>query len=397
MWIEGRLVESGQPVRLQVANGTIGTIEEIEVASSLWIAPGWIDIQVNGYGGHDVNAAEVTPESIVALARALWRCGVTAFCPTVITESQEHICRSLRAIAAACEADALVAHAIPCIHVEGPYISLEDGPRGAHPREHVRPPSFTEYRQWQEAAGGRVGLITLSPEYPQACDYIRAVSQENVIVSIGHTAASEEQIRAAVSAGARLSTHLGNGAHAVITRHPNYIWEQLAEDRLMASFICDGHHLPPAVMKAMLRAKGTERAVLISDAVALAGLVPGIYDTPVGGKVELLQSGRLNLLGTPYLAGSASSLRECVTNVLRYAQISLAEAIRMASSNPARLLGRDGREGRGTVRSGYAADLTLFHIDPATEEIVIDATIVRGEYVYQRAAHVADRFAGSER
>lgn len=387
MWIEGRLVESNQPVRLHIANGTIGTIEEMHTSSSasLWIAPGWIDIQVNGYGGHDVNAPEVTPDIIIELAHALWRGGVTAFCPTVITQSQEHICHSLRAIAAACVMDTLVAYAIPCIHVEGPYISSEDGPRGAHPREHIRPPSLTEYRQWQEAAGGRVGLITLAPEYPQTCDYIRAVSEDNVIVSIGHTAASEEQIRAAVVAGARLSTHLGNGAHAKITRHPNYIWEQLAEDRLMASFICDGHHLPPAVMKAMVRAKGIERTILISDAVALAGLAPGIYDTPVGGKVELQPNGRLNLLGTPYLAGSASSLRECITNVHRYAHISLSEAVRMASSNPAQLLGLDGRKKRGTLRSGSLADLTVFHIDPVTEEIIIDATIVHGEYVYQRA------------
>jgi N-acetylglucosamine-6-phosphate deacetylase len=386
MWIEGRLVENSQPVRLQVTDGTIGTIEETDASTSLWIAPGWIDIQVNGYGGYDANASEITPEMVIALTHALWHCGVTAFCPTVITESQEHICYSLRTIAAACEADDLVAHAIPCIHVEGPYISSEDGPRGAHPLEHIRPPSLTEYQQWQEAAGGRVGLITLAPEYPQACDYIRAVSKDNVIVSIGHTAASEEQIRVAVTAGARLSTHLGNGAHAKITRHPNYIWAQLAEDRLMASIICDGHHLPPAVMKTMLRAKGVERTILISDAVAVAGLAPGVYDTQVGGKVELLQSGRLTLFGTPYLAGSVSSLRECITNVRRYAHISLPEAIRMASSNPARLLGLDVREKRGALRSGSSADLTLFRIDPATEEIVIEATIVHGEYVYERSA-----------
>jgi N-acetylglucosamine-6-phosphate deacetylase len=384
MWIEGRLIESSQPVRLQVTNGTIGAIEETNASSPLWISPGWLDIQVNGYNGYDANASEITPETIIELTHALWQCGVTAFCPTVITASQEHICRSLRAIAAACEADDQVAHSIPCIHVEGPYISPEDGPRGAHQLEYVRPPSLSEYKQWQEAAGGRVGLITLSPVYPQTCDYIRAVSMDNVVVSIGHTAASEEQIRAAVTAGARLSTHLGNGAHAEIKRHPNYIWEQLAEDRLMASFICDGHHLPPAVIKAMLRAKGIERAILISDAVVIAGLAPGIYETAVGGKVELLPSGRLNLYGTPYLAGSAVSLRECIAHVLRTTNISLPDVIRMASSNPVRLLGLDVREKRGTLRSGSSADLTLFRIDPVTEEVVIEATIVHGEYVYQR-------------
>lgn len=384
MWIEGRLVESNQMVRLEVTGGMIGHIEAASAASALLIAPGWLDIQVNGYAGHDVNAPDVTPEAIVALTHLLWQRGVTAFCPTVITESEEAICHSLHAIAAACEADSRVAHSIPCIHVEGPAISIEDGPRGAHPIQHVRAPSLVEYHRWQVAAKGRVGLITLAPEYPQACEYIRALHADNVVVAIGHTAASTEQIQAAVNAGACLSTHLGNGAHAQLKRHPNYIWEQLAEDRLAASFICDGHHLSPSVMKAMLRAKGTERAILVSDAVAIAGLTPGIYDTSVGGRVELLPGGRLNLYGTPLLAGSVSSLPECLANVLRYTDVTLTEAVRMASTNPARLLGLDEKAKRGTVRSGRSADLTLFRFDAETKAIIIEATIVQGEVVYQR-------------
>jgi N-acetylglucosamine-6-phosphate deacetylase len=207
---------------------------------------------------------------------------------------------------------------------------------------------------------------------------------EGVIVALGHTAADGDQIRAAVDAGARLSTHLGNGSHATISRHPNYIWEQLAEDRLAASLIFDGHHLPPAVMKSMLRAKGLDGSILVSDSVAVAGLAPGIYQTPVGGTVELLPSGRLTLLGTPYLAGSAAALPVGIANTIRHAGVTLAEAVRLATTNPARLLGLDRPDGRGSIRSGAAADLVVFRVDAQTLELTVDLTVVAGEVVYRR-------------
>lgn len=384
MPIEGRLAETGQPVRVMIEGARIARIEALADAPPRWIAPGFIDLQVNGFAGHDANAAGVAPETIARMVRALWRVGVTTVYPTLITESEARLCAGLRAVAAAREADPLIAHAIPGIHVEGPSISPEDGPRGAHPLEHVRPPSLEEYRRWQEAARGLVGLITLAPEYPGADAYIAAVAGDGVVVALGHTAAQEEQIRAAVNAGARLSTHLGNGAHARIARHPNYIWSQLSEDRLAASLIFDGHHLPPAVMKAMLRAKGVERAILVSDAVAAAGLPPGIYEAAVGGKVELLPSGRLNLAGTPYLAGSASALTDGIANAMRHAGASLADAVRLATANPARLLGLDGPAGRGAVRVGKTADLAVFQLDPLMQELHIEQTVVRGEVVYRR-------------
>lgn len=294
------------------------------------------------------------------------------------------MCRSLQAIAAACETDPLIQRSVPCVHVEGPHISPEDGPRGAHPIEHVRPPSLAEFRRWQEASGGRVGIVTVAPEHPGSVEYIRALAAEGVIVALGHTAADGDQIHAAADAGARLSTHLGNGSHATISRHPNYIWEQLAEDRLAASLIFDGHHLPPAVMKSMLRAKGLDRSILVSDSVAVAGLAPGTYKTAVGGRVELLPSGRLTLLGTPYLAGSAAALPVGIANTIRHAGVTLAEAVRLATANPARLLGLDRPDGRGSIRSGTTADLVVFRVDAQTLELTIDLTVVAGEVVYRR-------------
>ena len=160
------------------------------------------------------------------------------------------------------EGHAVVGQAMEAFHLEGPYISPDDGPRGAHPARWVRPPDLEEFRRLQDAARGNIRLVTLSPEWPQAPRFIEAIVQQGVVASIGHTRASSEQISDAVSAGATLSTHLGNGADAVLPRHPNYLWEQLAEDRLAASFIVDGFHLPPSFLNVALRAKGLELSLI---------------------------------------------------------------------------------------------------------------------------------------
>ncbi|HVX44016.1 MAG TPA: N-acetylglucosamine-6-phosphate deacetylase [Mycobacteriales bacterium] len=373
----GRLVDSGRPVRIRLADSRIESIEEYPGAPEQWVAPGFIDIQVNGFAGHDVNTADVSADDIRALAQAEFAVGVTAFCPTIITGSTERIVHALKAVAAARAADPLLAHAIPCVHVEGPYIAAEDGPRGAHDKAFLRPPDIAEFRQWQEASGNLVGIITLAPELPGSADYIRAVTETGVVVSIGHSAATSADIEAAVAAGARLSTHLGNGSHAVLPRHPNYIWDQLAADDLSASFIADGHHLPPAVLTVMLRAKGIERSILVSDTVALAGQAPGRYRTPVGGDVELTDDGRLVLPGTAYLAGATRPLDQCLDRAARHPGVDLADAVRMASENPARLLGLTGR---GAIRPGADADLTVFTRNSQGLEII--TTVVNGQVVH---------------
>jgi N-acetylglucosamine-6-phosphate deacetylase len=158
-------------------------------------------------------------------------------------------------------------------------------------------------------------------------------------------------------AGARLSTHLGNGAHAMLPRHPNYLWTQLADDRLTAGFIADGHHLPADTLRAMIRAKGPERSILVSDAVALAGRPPGRYETPVGGTVELSADGRLVMAGTPYLAGAARGLADGVAHVATL--FGLGPALRMATVQPGRFVG-----GRGVLAVGAPADVIRFDWAP---------------------------------
>ncbi len=383
----GRSTEDGGAVRVTVAGGLVTRIERVaEDPGGTWISPGWIDIQINGYAGHDPNDAAADASTSAAMVRALWPEGITGSCITICTESEEHIKDNLRAIVAACDADPIIAESVVGIHVEGPHIATEDGPRGAHPLRHVRPPDIAEYRRWQEAANGRVRITTLSPEYEGAAPYIRAVAADGVLVSIGHTTATGDQIRAAVDAGARWSTHLGNGAHAVIRRHPNYIWDQLAEDRLSAGFIFDGHHLPPAVMKTVLRAKGVERTVLVSDAVSMAGLPPGRYTLFDGGDVELQPDGRLELVGTPLLAGAVTALPTCVANAVRHAGATLSDAVRMVTANPSRLLGLPITAGHESLRTGVAANLTMFRRAETTGAIEIVRTIVGGTVVFESPA-----------
>jgi N-acetylglucosamine-6-phosphate deacetylase len=381
--VDGTSVEDGEPVRITMHAGRIAAIERIDLpAGSPWVAPGWLDLQVNGFDGHDPNAVDADADATASMVRALWRFGVSGTCVTICTESEAHIVRSLAAVADACEADPLIAESVVGIHVEGPHIAREDGPRGAHPLRHVRPPDIDEYRRWQAAARGRIRIVTLSPEYEKAVPYIEAIVADGVVASIGHTAATSEQIRAAVDAGARWSTHLGNGAHAMIRRHPNYIWDQLAEDRLSAGFIFDGQHLPASVMKSVVRAKGVERSILVSDALFVAGMRPGVYQLPDGAAVELRASGRLELQGTPYLAGATAPLSVCVANAIRHAGVPLAEAVRMVTSNPSRLLHLPIDAGHDRLEVGMTANLTVFTLATNASDVEIERTIVAGRVVH---------------
>jgi N-acetylglucosamine-6-phosphate deacetylase len=189
-------------------------------------------------------------------------------------------------------------------------------------------------------------LVTLSPEWPEAPQYIEALVRDQVAVSIGHTGATAAQIADAVSAGATLSTHLGNGAHASLPRHPNYLWEQLAENRLSASFIVDGLHLPDSFLRVALRAKGIERSVLVTDAVMPAMCAPGPY--MLGEvEVELKDDQRVVLRGGTRLAGSSLRMDDAISNVMKVAGVSLEDAIAMATMNPGRVI---GIEPSGSVR-----------------------------------------------
>jgi N-acetylglucosamine-6-phosphate deacetylase len=348
------------------------------LTDGVFITPGWIDLQVNGFGGVDYNSAASSHQQIAQSIRAQFACGVTRFFPTVITGSPENIAAALHNLASAKES-IVEGAAMEAFHLEGPYISPEDGPRGAHPAQWVRPPDFGEFQRFQEAANDHIRLVTLSPEWPEAPRFIERIVEKGVVASIGHTKASASQIADAVSAGATLSTHLGNGADAVLPRHPNYLWEQLANDLLGASFIIDGFHLPPSFLKVALRAKGLERSLLVTDAVMPAGCPPGFYKLGEV-EVELHPDGSVRLAGRSRLAGSALTMDRAISNVMRTAGLSLADAVTLATRNPARV-GRVPSRQRG-LNPGERADLVRFRLNEATSQITILETFLNGRQVF---------------
>jgi N-acetylglucosamine-6-phosphate deacetylase len=377
--ITGRDAQSGHCIEVTVEHGVIARIEktkeETNCESDVYISAGFVDLQVNGYAGLDLNADPICPDTVIGLVDAMLANGVTSFAPTLITASEETITGSLKVIAEARSSHRKVAACIPFVHVEGPHISPLDEYRGAHSADSVRPPSLAEFERWQNASGGIVGMVTLSPHFSSAPEYVAALVKQGVHVAIGHTHAAPEQIKRAVDAGATLSTHLGNGIAQEIPRHCNPIWSQLADDRLTATFIADGHHLPQDVLKVMLRAKGVERSVLVSDSVALAGMAAGIYKTPVGGRVEARPDGKLCLFGSELLAGSTASLAQCIGHVVRMTAIPLHDALTMATTNPGYFAG-----GRGQLAPRSRADLVRFRWN---DEVSIEDVWLAGERVYE--------------
>ena len=341
-------------------------------------SPGLIDLQVNGYGGHDLNDGELSAGTVEALSEDLCRVGIAAYLPTLITADKISICRRLSAIREASEKLPYSRQMIAGIHIEGPHISSKDGPRGAHPREHIRPPSMEEFESWQEAAGGLVSMITIAPELDGAIDYLREIAKRGVIVALGHSDASEEDIYKATDAGARISTHLGNGLAATLPRHPNAVWAQLAEDRLSASLILDGHHLPSSTAQVMIRAKGAERVILVSDSVKFAGMPPGRYTSPIGGDVEVFSNGRVSIFGDKFLAGSGVSLLKIISNFSKLTGLPFCSGVAMATKNPAKFLNRSV-----DLKPGKRADFILFDLDNTTGTAQPRDIVFGGESVMQ--------------
>jgi len=358
--------DSSQPVRITLEEATIRFVTSVVPTAGRtsplpYVAPGLIDLQVNGYGGQEFCSRELTVEKVWRITEKLWEWGTTRYCPTLTTQPAEVIEHSLKILTAAVRENPAVARSVVGFHLEGPFISPEDGPRGAHPKEHCLRPDWELFCRWQEAAEGRIRMVTLAPELEGAIDFIEKAVHTGVVIALGHTAATADQVRAAAEAGAKLSTHLGNGCSATMHRHRNPIWPQLAEDRLWASFIADGQHLPPEVLKCFLRAKGPARSILVSDLSGQAGQPPGIYRSPFCD-VEVLPDGKLVVPGQrEYLAGASQPLLRGIVGAKCFAGLDWATAIRLASLNPARLLGLSD----DWLAPGNPAELILFDVAEA--------------------------------
>jgi N-acetylglucosamine-6-phosphate deacetylase len=379
MKIRARHYRTGETIELTCRQGRIEAVgpaggDGADLTAG-WVGPALFDLQINGAIGIAFGSPTLTADGV---RRVVARCqahGIAGLCPTLITGAREALMHGFGVLARACDDDPELARALPCFHLEGPYISPEDGPRGAHPREHVRPPDRDEFQRFQEAAGGRIRLVTLAPEVEGALGFIEWLVGQGVVVAIAHTAARPQQIRDAVRAGARLSTHLGNGSHAVLPRHENYVLEQLADDGLWASIITDGHHLPAALIRCILRVKTPDRLILTCDASTLAGLPPGRY-AEWGQELEVQPGGKVIVWGTPFLAGSGVFTDRCLRVVLGHAEVSLPAALDMAGARPRALLGLP----RAGLEPGMPADLVLFEHEPG-RPFRLAATLVAGRVV----------------
>jgi N-acetylglucosamine-6-phosphate deacetylase len=380
MRCEGIDALTGKAVRLQIAQGRISKIQPIETSAPLpYLAPGFFDIQVNGYRGHGYSHENLCEESIRNIIAALDASGTTHHLPTLVTLPAQRLLDNLHTIAQAVNNNAEIGSAIAGIHIEGPFISAEDGPRGAHDAAYIRDPDFTEFSRWQQAGEGLIRLITLAPERKGAIEFIEKVTARGVVVAIGHSAADAERIDRAVKAGARMTTHLGNGSHNRLPRLKNYIWQQLADDRLAASIICDGFHLPPSVVKVFGRAKGLKRLILTSDVAYYGGLAPGLYRFENTG-IRVFEDGHLGLAGTDFLAGAAHLLDRDIAGFVEFTGSSLAETLPLCTTNPARLLGLP--QLGGSIAINAPANLVLFNYRPGSQRLEIIQTLRNGRLVF---------------
>lgn len=345
--VRGIHYQTNKPIELTIENGYIISQKDIDKdnGAEYFLTPGFVDIQINGYKGYDFNENSLSMEEWEAVVQELLDIGVTTFYPTIITNSIEELATIFEKNSAVLEKSSMLQSVIGGFHLEGPCLSPLDGPRGAHNKKYIKAPDWEEFCYLQEKAKGKIKILTLSPEWDEAVEFIKKVTNTGVKVAIGHTAANTDQIRRAVEAGAILSTHLGNGAHVTLPRHPNYIWDQLAEGDLWASVIPDGHHLPMNVLEVFNKVK-QDKMILVSDSVALAGMTPGSYKTAVGGEVTLTSDGRLHLKDQPYLlAGSAKNLLQGVENMVKNKLTTFSTAIDKASILPAKFMGLKQKDG----------------------------------------------------
>ena len=376
-YVEGLLYLDGEPVRIEIMDGKISRVKHLAASADVpevYLAPGLIDIQINGYMGVDFSDQELTPDQMHKATDALWKEGVTSYLPTVITRDQERLARSF-ALLAQSRKDEILSLSIPGFHLEGPYISPVKGYRGAHPVEHIRLPDWKEFTELQENAEQGIRLVAVAPELEGALPFTEKCHENGLVVTLAHHNGSPENIDQAVSAGATLSNHLGNGCANEINRHHNPLWPQLANDGLSISIIADGAHLTREEVRTFFKVKGAERTILVSDALSFAGLPPGIYEKD--GEIYELTSEVVKFPSENVLAGAAMPLSKCIENVMQFTGCSLADAIRMASTNPARLMGLDHL---GEIQEGKRADLILFTMEDG--KMNIQKTWVAGKVVY---------------
>lgn len=302
---------------------------------------GLIDLQINGFAGIDFNSGALTPDELDHALEAVLRTGVTTILPTLITAMPGELEQRFDALDRAVRTSRLGPLMCPGYHLEGPFLNPADGFRGCHPPEAMTAadPALVEYLAARLSRP--IIMVTCAPEMTGGMAFVRAMKKAGRIVAIGHSSASFADVTAAADAGLCMSTHLGNGIGANGHKFNNPIMAQLAEDRLWAGIIADGIHVPPSVVKVLVRARGLGRSVLVTDAVSAAAVPSGLYPF-AGMRIEKTADGTVRVPNAANLAGSSLCLDEAIRNVMAWGVCSFSEALQMAANNPARLLAEHG-------------------------------------------------------
>ena len=358
-----------------IDSGTIqdlGTRSDLEVPAyaqhldfpDLVVAPGFIDIHVHGGAVHDVMRDD--PSGRIAFEKALAKHGVTSYLPTTVTASMERILGAVDRLGnIICAEDVSQAGARPLgIHLEGPFISAAKC--GVHPAEYLVSPTVERIL---DASGGTLRMMTIAPEVPGANEVIRHARERGVFTSIGHSNATFEEAAKGIAAGAVSATHTFNAMRALDHREPGILGAVLSDERIMADIIADGVHVAPAVVQVFLKAKGIDRAVLVTDAISATGMPDGTYQ--LGPFPVQVRGDRAEFEGK--LAGSVLTLDRAVRNVMSFAKWSLQQSVILGTRNPAQLIGADTK---GELAVGSDADLVLLS---AKGEVV--HTMVGGQLV----------------
>jgi N-acetylglucosamine-6-phosphate deacetylase len=359
------LITDGSLIRAITTRESAPPNSEIIDARGQWVAPGFIDVHVHGGGGHDM--MDATPEAIHGMARFFARHGVTSYLPTTMSAPAEAIVRALENVAACPQPEDGAQHL--GVHVEGPYLSA-DFP-GAQAPDVLRLPDPAEYARW--FASGVVRLITLAPELDGALEMVDEGVRQGIEFAIGHSGASYEQVLMAADHGVRQATHTFNGMLGLHHRKPGTLGGVLTDDRIYAQIISDGIHTHPAMVKLLLRAKGADRTMLITDAIRAAGLPDGAYD--LGSQPVTVRDG-ICRIASGSLAGSTATMDAVLRNVMQFAGLTLPEAIPMATSVPAAAMNLAGR--KGVLQPGADADVVLLD-----DDIQVKLTMVCGRVVYK--------------
>ncbi len=304
--------------------------------------PGLIDLQVNGYSGVDFSSGQLEEADILGACRELLASGTTAFLPTMITNAHETYARNLPLLANVLKRDEFQGRLLG-LHLEGPFISAEDGPRGAHTADFAREPDTDYLDSLLEMANGHVRLITIAAELPGAEELARHAVQEGIAVSLGHQMALDEDLDRLQKAGAKAITHLGNALPSLLPAKDNPIWAGLANDNLFATVITDSHHVPASVIKCFVRTKGASRFIVVSDAAPLAGMPPGRYRT-LGNDVILEENGRIFNPHTGFLVASSYTMIQCMNYLASLGLLTPDELVAVGYYNPLKLIGIEADE-----------------------------------------------------